>query len=77
MMAEREAWQLAKASGLDMVAILPNFVLGPVLSARVDGLSAGFVKVDCTVIPVVAQTILSCMRSDALAPASSSDSGVP
>lgn len=48
VLAEREAWQLAKASGLDLVAVLPNFVLGPVLSARVDGLSAGFVKVHCT-----------------------------
>ncbi|KAK9842550.1 hypothetical protein WJX81_005642 [Elliptochloris bilobata] len=43
-LAEREAWELAEASGLDMVAILPNFVLGPVLSSRADGLSAGFVK---------------------------------
>ena len=46
-MAEREAWRLAKEKGLDLVAVLPNFVLGPVLSARTDGLSAGFLKV-CT-----------------------------
>ena len=51
VLAEREAWQLAKAAGLDLVAILPNFVLGPVLSARVDGLSAGFVKVNRALLP--------------------------
>ena len=44
MLAEREAWALAKEAGLDLVAILPNFVLGPVLSARSSGLSVGFIK---------------------------------
>jgi hypothetical protein len=43
-MAEREAWRLAKEHGLDLVAILPNFVLGPALSSRSDGLSMGFLK---------------------------------
>ena len=43
-MAEREAWRLAKEHGLDLVAILPNFVLGPTLSSRIDGLSMGFLK---------------------------------
>lgn len=44
-LAEREAWRLAEEAGLDLVTVLPNFVLGPVLSARTDGLSVGFVKV--------------------------------
>ena len=43
-LAEREAWRLAKEHGLDLVAILPNFVLGPALSSRIDGLSMGFLK---------------------------------
>ena len=44
-LAEREAWKLAKEQDLDMVAILPNFVLGPVISSRADGTSVGFLKV--------------------------------
>ena len=43
-MAEREAWKLAKEHGLDLVAILPNFVLGPVISSRADGTSVGYMK---------------------------------
>lgn len=45
VLAEQEAWKIAKASGLDLVTILPNFVLGPVLSTRADGTSVGFLKV--------------------------------
>jgi hypothetical protein len=44
-LAEREAWKLAKEHALDMVAILPNFVLGPAISSRADGTSVGFLKV--------------------------------
>jgi nucleoside-diphosphate-sugar epimerase len=44
VLAEREAWKLAEAAGLDLVAVLPNFVLGPVLSSRSSGLSVGFIK---------------------------------
>ena len=43
--AEKEAWRLAKEEGLDLVAVLPNFVLGPVVSSRADGTSVGFLKV--------------------------------
>jgi nucleoside-diphosphate-sugar epimerase len=43
--AERAAWQLAKQHGLDLVTILPNFVMGPVLSAALpDPTSVGFLK---------------------------------
>jgi hypothetical protein len=44
--AEREAWKIAKEHDLDLVTILPNFILGPALS-RYDskGLSVGFMKV--------------------------------
>ncbi|CAL8468857.1 g8398 [Coccomyxa elongata] len=42
--AEREAWRLAEEHGLDLVAVLPNFVLGPVISSRADGTSVGFMK---------------------------------
>lgn len=44
-LAEKEAWKLAKKHGLDMVAVLPNFVLGPVISVRNDGTSVGYLKV--------------------------------
>ncbi len=43
--AEREAWRFAGEHGLDLVAVLPNFVLGPVISSRADGTSVGFMKV--------------------------------
>lgn len=43
--AEKEAWRIAKETGLDLVAVLPNFVLGPVISSRADGTSVGFLKV--------------------------------
>ena len=45
VLAEQEAWKTAKQHGLDLVTILPNFVLGPVLSSRADGTSVGFLKV--------------------------------
>lgn len=45
--AEQAAWEVAKEHGLDVVTILPNFVLGPVISDRIDGLSALFIKVCC------------------------------
>jgi nucleoside-diphosphate-sugar epimerase len=43
--AERAAWQLAKEHGLDLVTVLPNFIMGPVLSAALpDPTSVGFLK---------------------------------
>eukprot|EP00775_Hariotina_reticulata_P006026 gene6026-6264_t len=43
--AERLAWQLAEELGLDVVTILPNFVLGPVISSQQSGgVSVGFMK---------------------------------
>ena len=32
--AEREAWQLAKESGLDLVVVNPSFVVGPLLAPQ-------------------------------------------
>ena len=44
--AEREAWKIAKEHDLDLVTILPNFILGPALSRHdTKGLSVGFMKV--------------------------------
>ena len=44
-LAERGAWELAESSGLDLVCILPEFVMGPVLSAAMpDPTSVGFMK---------------------------------
>ncbi len=44
--AEREAWKIAKEHDLDLVTILPNFILGPALSRHDSkGLSVGFMKV--------------------------------
>ncbi|KAK9829424.1 hypothetical protein WJX72_005769 [[Myrmecia] bisecta] len=42
--AERAAWELAKTHDLDLVTILPNFVLGPVISRRSDSTSVKFTK---------------------------------
>lgn len=42
--AEERAWELAKEAGLSLVAILPNFVLGPPLLPRSDGESVGFIR---------------------------------
>ena len=39
VVAEREAWKLSKEHGLDLVAILPVFVVGPVLGNRLDSFS--------------------------------------
>jgi hypothetical protein len=30
--AEKVAWELAKQHGIDLVTILPNFVMGPAIS---------------------------------------------
>ena len=43
--AEKLAWELARESNIDLVTILPNFVMGPVLSAALpDPTSVGFLK---------------------------------
>lgn len=42
--AERAAWDLARENGLDLVTILPNFIMGPIMSTRTDGISVGFLK---------------------------------
>lgn len=45
VMAEKEAWKVAEAKGIDLVAVNPNFVLGPALSSADGGsLSVGYVK---------------------------------
>lgn len=43
--SERVAWQLATELGLDLVTILPNFVLGPVFADNMMSISIGFMKV--------------------------------
>lgn len=42
--AEKLAWQIAEQHGLDLVTILPEFVMGPLISARADSTSTGFMK---------------------------------
>ena len=42
--AEEEAWRVAKAAGLDLVCICPNFVLGPPLLPHAGGTSVGFAR---------------------------------
>jgi dihydroflavonol-4-reductase len=42
--AEREAWRVAGELGLDLRAVCPNFVLGPVISPSACGTSVGYVK---------------------------------
>lgn len=43
--AERAAWAFAKESGLDLVTICPEFIMGPPLTATVpDPTSVGFLK---------------------------------
>ena len=43
--AEKLAWSLAKEHKLDLVTILPNFIMGPALSAALpDPTSVGFLK---------------------------------
>ena len=42
--AERAAHELAAEHGLPLATILPNFVMGPVIGRRLDGISAGFMK---------------------------------
>ena len=41
-LAEQEAWKVAGAKGIDLVTILPNFVLGPPLLSGAFGTSIGF-----------------------------------
>jgi nucleoside-diphosphate-sugar epimerase len=47
VMAEKEAWKVAEAKGIDLVTVNPNFVLGPALSAAPDGggsISVSYIK---------------------------------
>lgn len=46
MQAEKAAWALANEQGLDLVTILPEFIMGPVLTlaAAESSLSSGFFK---------------------------------
>ena len=45
--AEKEAWALAAEHGVDLVTVLPEFIMGPLLTAAAAeaSLSAGFMKV--------------------------------
>lgn len=42
--AEKAAWELAQDLKLDLITILPEFIMGPVISARADGTSVGYMK---------------------------------
>lgn len=42
--AEEEAWRMAGATGLDLVVICPNFVLGPPLLRGAGGTSVGWAR---------------------------------
>ena len=46
VLAEKQAWSLASEHGLDLVTILPEFIMGPVgtRAAADTSLSAGFMK---------------------------------
>jgi nucleoside-diphosphate-sugar epimerase len=43
-LAERAAWEIAKAEKLDLVTVNPSFVVGPMLSRRLDATSILQVK---------------------------------
>lgn len=43
-LAEKAAWEIAGREGLDLVAINPVYVDGPVLSGRVDATSIKLLK---------------------------------
>ncbi|PSC68689.1 diaminohydroxyphosphoribosylaminopyrimidine deaminase [Micractinium conductrix] len=42
--AEKAAWEVAEREGLHLVTILPEFIMGPVLSSRTDATSMGYLK---------------------------------
>ena len=42
--AEQTAWEVAREEGLDLVTILPNFVMGPVTSPTASGTSVSYFK---------------------------------
>lgn len=42
--AERKAWELGKAHGIEVIAIQPVLVMGPVHAPRVEGVSVGTMK---------------------------------
>ena len=42
--AEKVAWDLAKEHNIDLVTILPEFIMGPLISSRSDGTSVGYMK---------------------------------
>jgi nucleoside-diphosphate-sugar epimerase len=42
--AEKAAHEFAKAEGISLVAILPNFVMGPITSPTASGTSIGYMK---------------------------------
>ncbi|PRW58359.1 diaminohydroxyphosphoribosylaminopyrimidine deaminase [Chlorella sorokiniana] len=42
--AERAAWEMAGQHSVDLVTILPEFIMGPLISTRIDGTSMGYMK---------------------------------
>ena len=61
--AEKAAWKYAKEHSLDLITILPNFVLGPVITPRVDGLSAQFMQVASKGLPLFPPSDCLCRSS--------------
>jgi nucleoside-diphosphate-sugar epimerase len=43
--AESEAWEYAKRSGLDVVAICPSLILGPILQSTVNASTMVLIKI--------------------------------
>lgn len=60
-LAEKAAWEIGEKQGIDLVTINPSFVVGPVISNRIDATSVITVKVRCTPLSVVSFPILSCL----------------
>ena len=53
VIAEKRAMQLAAEIGVKLIAICPNFILGPPLSTRIDGTSVGYMKVTWQMVPCI------------------------
>ena len=42
--AERAAWRVAEEHSLNLITILPNFIMGPPIGRRTDSISVGYLK---------------------------------
>lgn len=60
--AEQTAWEVAREQGLDLVTILPNFVMGPVTSPTASGTSVTYFKAPYPCSPVPTKTFRPPMQ---------------